>query len=163
MNVCRTVAMVCIATLPATVLAQPQAPVTGAWELVSTKNLDTGAVTEGSAAGPNAGAPFRVIYLDGYYVQFAAAAKRPTTATAEMSADQLRDRLRMQGQQGTYKIAGNKLMKHVVTAADPNNDGRDITDEFRVQGDQLIVIGMGGGPNRNNRVEQTFKRLRPTS
>jgi hypothetical protein len=165
MSIRWTLAAVCLSALPMAAFAQSREPIAGAWEMVSQKNLDTGAVTQAGSGGPSAGTPLRVIYAEGYYVQFAAAKGRAklSVPTAEMTREQLVERTRMQGQYGTYKVTGNKLVRNVISAADPNNEGREVSDEFKVQGDVLTVIGMGGGPNRNNKMESTYRRLKPAS
>ena len=167
MNVRQVLAIVSLSALPMATVAQSRDPIAGAWEQVSDKNLDTGVVTQGpSPNAPNAGTPVHVIYADGYYVQFAAAKGRPklTTPTAEMTRELLAERSRMQGQYGTYKVNGNKLVQNVVSAADPNNEGRESSVDFKVVGDTLTTTAVAAaGPNQGHKVETTFKRLRSRS
>lgn len=162
MRIRNFVAIACLLTLPASAFGQSRDPIAGAWEMVSQKNLKTGAVTVSGANRDGAG-PLRVIYLDGYYVQFAAAPNRAklTVPAAEMTVEQLRDRLRMQGQYGTYTVNGSKVVRRTLNAADPNNVGRETTVDFGIQGDQLIVTADGTGANAGSRIEATYKRLRP--
>lgn len=165
MRITSSVAIACLLTLPALAFGQSRDPMAGAWEMVSQKNLKTGTVTGPAVNAEAAKAPLRLIYLDGYYVQFSAAADRGklTVPATDMTVDQLRDRVRMQGQYGTYKVSGNKVIRRTLNAADPNNVGREVTADFRVQGDQLIVTADGTGPNAGSRIETTYKRLRPGS
>ena len=167
MNVRQALAIVSLLALPMSTAAQSRDPIAGAWEMVSQKNLGTGAVTQpASGGGPSAGTPLRVIYADGYYVQFAAAKGRSklTTPTTEMTREQLAERFQMQGQYGTYKVTGNTLIKNSVSAANPNNEGVELKSEFKVVGDTLTTISTPtAGPNQGSKVETTFKRLRSGS
>ena len=167
MNVRQVLAIVALSALPMSAAAQSRDLVAGAWEQVSVKNLDTGVVTQGPpATAPNAGTPVHVIYADGYYVQFAAAKGRPklTTPTAEMTREQLAERFRMQGQYGTYRVNGNTLVRTIVSAADPNNEGRESSFEVKVVGDTLTTTAVAtAGANRGHKEEASFKRLRSRS
>jgi hypothetical protein len=99
-------------------------------------------------------APLRLVYSDGHYVQFRAAANRAKIQMPrnEMTKEQLLERLDMQGQYGTYRIEGNRLTRKVLSAADPTNEGREATVEFRIEGDTLITTGTGsGGRHRADR------------
>ena len=65
----------------------------------------------------------------------------------------------VQGQYGTYRVDGNKLIRHIVSALNPNNEGRDVTTEFKIEGDTLIITGAGAGPSAAQTIEQRFKKL----
>jgi len=164
MNVRQVLAIVCLSALPMSSAAQSRDPIAGAWEVVSVKDLDSGVVSQ--PASVSAGTPLHVIYTDGHYVQFAAAKGRPKLATpsAEMTREQLAERSRMQGQYGTYKVAGNTVVRNIVSAADPNNEGIESKSEFKVVGDSLTTTNIAAfGPSQGHKVETTYKRLRSRS
>lgn len=149
-------AVVVVFCASAGVLAQGRDPLAGAWESIAAKNLTTG------AALPPLTPPLHVIYSNGQYVQFAARAGRPRTTTpaAELTKEQLQQMYQgVQGQYGTYRVDGNKLIRHIVSAANANNEGRDVTTEFKIEGDTLIITGAGAGPTAAQMIEQRFKRL----
>ena len=149
-------AILVVLLLPVGVFAQGPDPIAGAWEGVSGKNVTTG------AALPDLTPPLHVIYAGGHYVQFTAAANRAKVATpvAEMTKEQLLDRYRMQGQYGTYRVQGNKVIRKIVAAANPNNEGNETTSDFRIAGDTLIITSTN--PQKQT-IETRFRRLRPTS
>jgi hypothetical protein len=138
--------------------AQSRDAIGGAWEQTSEKNITTGT----TAAAPNP--PLHVIYLDGQYVQFAAAAGRPKLKepidAASLTKEQLLQRSgpgRLQGQYGTYRVSGNTLTRTPISAAAPENEGRQTVSEFRIQGDTLTTVT----PNtQGQKIERTYKRLR---
>jgi hypothetical protein len=70
----------------------------------------------------------------------------------------------MQGQFGTYKVTGNTVVRNIVSAADPNNEGIESKSEFKVVGDTLTTTNVAAvGPNQGHKVETTYKRLRSAS
>ncbi len=137
-------------------MAQGKDPLAGAWEQTSAKNLSTGQVQEPQKP------PIHVIYADGQYVQFTAAADRQQLDVApgkigDLTKDQLVDRLRMQGQYGMYKVTGQKVTRHVAAAAAPANVGRDNTADFQIKGDELIFTATN---SQGQKTETHYKRLR---
>jgi hypothetical protein len=138
----RVAALAVILAFPSLVssaLAQSTDPVGGAWEQVSAKDLKTGEMQQLTTP------PVHLIYRDGHYVQFAAAANRAkgNTPRAEMTKEQLVERYNLQGQYGTYRVAGNKLTRRTISAALPDNEGRENASDFRIEGDTLIVTATG--------------------
>lgn len=104
--------------------------------------------------------PVHAIYSNGHFVQFTAPANRPKSQKAipDMTREELVERLQgMQGQYGTYRVEGNKLIRTVLTAANPNNEGTENTSEFRLEGDTLILKNTNpqGQPS-----EIRYRRLR---
>jgi hypothetical protein len=151
------VAAVGIAIFAHTGLGQSRDPIAGVWELVSSKNLSTGAAE--SITAP----PLRVIFLDGYFVQFAAEKDRQkmTTPRSEWTREQFADRLRLQGQSGTYRITGkNTFTRKIEVAADPNNEGRESVVEFRVENDTLVLVRSTA---EKEKIEARYRRLKPTT
>lgn len=133
--------------------AQSTDPVGGAWEQVSAKNLKTGEMQQLTTP------PVHLIYRDGHYVQFAAAANRAkgNTPRPEMTKEQLVERYNLQGQYGTYRVAGNKLTRRSISAALPDNEGRETTSDFRIEGDTLIVTATGAN---GGMTESRYRRLK---
>lgn len=133
--------------------AQSTDPVAGAWEQVSTKDLKTGETRQVPAPA------LHVVYSGGHYVQFAAAANRAkgNTQRAEMTKEQLVERYNVQGQYGTYRVAGSKLTRKTISAVAPDNEGRENTSDFRIEGDVLIVTttAANGGMTENR-----YRRLK---
>lgn len=143
-----------VALLSIGVSAQTKDPVAGAWESIAQKNLTTGAVT------PLPTPPLHVIYADGHYVQFTAEANRKSSdkPNAELTKDELVDRLRLQGQYGTYRTKGNQLTRKIVIAAFPPNNGRETTVEFRVEGDTLITVNTDA--TTKEKTENRYRKLK---
>ena len=133
--------------------AQGRDPVAGAWEAIANPNPPAGAPQ--NIQNP----PLHLIYSNGQYVQFTAAAKRTKSqkSNAEMTKEELLERLQMQGQYGTYRVEGNKLIRKTIAAAQPNNEGRETTADFRIEGDILIVTGQNA---QGQKTENRFKRLK---
>jgi hypothetical protein len=151
MNLARVACVVVLSSV--VVSAQAKDPVAGAWEQTAQKNLTTGTVTQLQAP------PLQVIYANGHFVQFTAASdrKKIDKPTAEMTKDELVDRLRMQGQFGTYRIQGTQLVKKIVAATGPSNVGREATLDVRVEGDTLITTGQNAA---GEKTESRYRKLK---
>jgi hypothetical protein len=128
--------------------AQGRDPVSGAWELVANSSAAQGLPTP----------PLHLIYSNGHYVQFTAAAKRAKHQKPrnEMTREELLERYQVQGQYGTYRIEGKKLIRKSISAANPNNEGLEATSDFRVDADTLIVTSQNA---QGQTQEVRFKRL----
>ena len=74
-----------------------------------------------------------------------------------MTKEEMVDRLRMQGQSGTYRVEGVRLIKKTITAADPNNEGRENTSDFRIEGDMLITTSVN---TQGQKSESRFRKLK---
>jgi hypothetical protein len=147
--------LVClVALLSMDLSAQTRDPIAGAWELAAQKNLTTGAVA------PSQNPPLHLIYANGHYIQFRADADRRSIdkPTTELTKDELVDRLRMQGQFGTYQVKGSQLMRKIVSAAFPPNNGRETTLEFRVEGDTLITVATNAATKE--KTESRYRKLK---
>ena len=142
--------MLCIPTL---VCAQARDPLAGAWEQISARNLTTG------EAPPIAPAPLHMIYTDGHYVQFRAATNRAKSDVPleNRTREQLLERSNAAGQYGTYEVSGTRFTRRIVSALEPSNEGREVTAEFKIDGDTLIVTGTNP---QGQSTEQRFRRLR---
>jgi hypothetical protein len=101
-----------------------------------------------------------VIYHDGYFIQFMAAAGRAKLDPATRptwTKEQLADRIRMQGQSGTYKLLGSTgIMHNIEMSGDPRNEGTQTTSELRFEGDTLVMIRT---LENKDRIETRFRRL----
>jgi len=146
-------AVIAFLLLPIGVLAQAKDPVAGAWERVSVKNIKTGEVQ------PEPTPPLHLVMSDGHYVQFSAAAnrKKGNTPREQMTKEQLVERYNLQGQYGTYRVAGNKLTRKIVSAASPDNEGRETTSDFRIEGDAMITSSTGADGATS---ETRYRRLK---
>jgi len=151
MNLARVACVVLLSSV--VVSAQAKDPVAGAWERISQKNLTTGEVQ----AAPNP--QLRVIYANGHYIQFTAEAGRNKTdkPIAELTKDEMVDRLRMQGNSGTYRVEGTRLTRKIITAAAPVNEGRETTTDFRIEGDVLITTSTNA---QGQKSESRFRKLK---
>lgn len=149
----RVLVFVGMMLLPVGAFAQAKDPVAGAWEQVSSKNLTTG------VAQPQPTPPLQLVYANGHYVQFAAAAGRAkgNTPREQMTKEQLVERYNLQGQYGTYRVAGNQLTRKIISAAAPDNEGRETTSDFRIEGDQLIVVSKNA---EGQSTESRYRRLK---
>jgi hypothetical protein len=143
-----------IAATPSVASAQAKDLVSGVWERTSNKNLTTGLSPDEPSR------PLRVIYLDGYFIQFMAAAGRAKLDPATRSTwtkEQLADRIRMQGQSGTYKVLGDRAISHnIEVSGDPRNEGTEQTFEVRFEGKTLILTRT---LDNKDRIETRFRRL----
>jgi hypothetical protein len=135
------------------VIAQSPATISGAWELIGTRNITAG--TPRQSPDP----VLHVIFNNGQYVQFSAGANRPKTTApiADLPREALLERFRgIQGQYGTYRVEGSKLMRHIVSAANPNTEGRDTSEEIIIEGETLTLTF----PNAQGQIiEDRFQRL----
>ena len=139
--------------VPVLATAQGADPVAGAWEMVSNRNLTTGEAQQQQTP------PLRVVYASGHYAQFRAAAGRAKIDVPrdKMTRDQLFERGNIQGQFGTYRVAGSTMTRKILSAANPNIEGQEGTVEFRIQGDTMTVIATNA---QGQKGEQVFRRLR---
>ena len=148
-----TIILAVFASLPAWVGAQGADPLAGAWEHTSGRNLTTG---ESQTVEP---APLHVIYSNGHYVQFRGAANRAKIDAPRESRtrEQLVDLSNAAGQYGTYQLSGGKFTRRIVSALEPSNEGREVTADFKIEGDTLIVTGTNA---QGQKTEQRFRRLK---
>ena len=143
-----TVIVALTSAFPAPALAQ-QNPLVGAWERVSQTN-DTG------VANPQ---PYMLVIFseDGVFTMVNIAKGRPKTPkpVGELTPEELRSRFAgVQAVYGTYTVVGNRLTRNVVGALNPNNEGQQISDLFRIEGDTLV------GWDPASMAESRLKRIR---
>ena len=149
-------ALVIFLLLTVPVVGQARDPVAGAWESMSMTNVKTGEMVRFEPP------PLHVIYADGQFVQFQANGGRAKIQKprSRMTREELLERSNLQGQYGTYRVVGNKLILHVVAAADPLNEGLEITQEFRIEGNVLVGTVTN---SRGETYETRLRRLPPTN
>lgn len=131
--------------------AQGQNALVGAWERVSLKNAD-GAVTQ-----PPAAAAFLIFTADGFFSQTAipTGRKKLDKPVDQMTKEELAERFqRLEARRGTYTVAGNKLTRRNVSHGDPNQEGTEQTQGFRIESSVLILTSLA------NKAEARFRRVR---
>lgn len=129
-------------------------PVAGVWELISSKNLATGA----AARPDNIAIGMRAIYLDGHFVYFTAAHDRAKLeqSPVEMTREQLLDRFRIRGQFGTYTVKGNMIVRKIMAAANPLAEGDESTSEYRLEQQTLVIIRTNPAQQK---IEEQYRML----
>lgn len=115
-------------------------PFVGTWErsyIVSPE----GKVTQDLAKG--IGVPAWLIMSEnGYFTQTTLPSGRPklNKPLSEMTREELLGRFRgVVVRQGTYKVSGNDLTRTTVTNLDPRTEGESETQQFRFEGDVMIL------------------------
>ena len=72
-----------------------------------------------------------------------------------MTKEELVERFqRLEARRGTYTVAGNKLTRRNVSHGDPNQDGTEATQEFRIEGGVLILT------TPTSKAEARFRRAK---
>jgi hypothetical protein len=133
--------------------AQTQSLLVGAWERVSL--LDA----EGKAAQPPAPAAFVIFSSDGFFTQSGIPMGRSKIdkPVDQMSREELLQRFnRLETRRGTYTIAGNRLTRKNIASGDPNQEGTEQMQLFRIEGGMLILSS--ADPKLKN--EARFRRAK---
>lgn len=134
--------------------AQGQNALVGAWERVSLKDAQ-GAVTQ-----PPGPAAFLILSGDGFFSQTAIPAGRKKADKVDKPVDQMtKEELverfqRLGARRGTYSVTGNKLTRRNISHVDPNQEGTEATQEFRIEAGMLILTTPG------NKAEARFRRAK---
>lgn len=134
-------------------LAQTQNPLIGAWERISLRDA------EGKVTQPPAPAAFVIFSADGFFSQSAIPTGRLKTDKPldQMTKEELVQRFnRMETRRGTYTITGNRLTRRNVAHGDPNQEGTERVQLFRIEGDILILSS--ADPKLKN--EARFRRAK---
>jgi hypothetical protein len=133
--------------------AQAPADLVGTWERVSLKNAD------GKDTQPPAPAAFLIISANGYYSQISIPTGRPKVdkPLAQMTKEELVARFdRVEARRGRYTVKGNVLTRRYDAGADPNQEGTEAGQLFRIEGDMLILSS--ADPKQKN--EARFRRVK---
>jgi hypothetical protein len=133
--------------------ARAQSPLVGAWERVS---LVDG---EGKPTQPPAPAAFLLFTADGFFSQSGIPTGRAKTSKPldQMSKEELLQRFnRLETRRGTYTVSGNRLTRRNVAHGDPNQEGTEQVQLFRIEGGMLILSS--ADPKQKN--EARFRRAK---
>ena len=133
--------------------AQAQNPLIGSWERISL--LDA----EGKSTQPPAPPAFVIFSADGFFSQSAIPAARPKVNKPidQMTKEELAQRFnRLETRRGTYSISGNRLTRKNIANGDPNGEGTEQTQLFRIEGGVLILSS--SDPKLKN--EARFRRAK---
>jgi hypothetical protein len=142
---------VCIFAYGASALAQHQNPFVGAWERVSAKN------DEGVDVQPPVPAAFVIFSADGYFSQTTIPTGRNKLKKPleDMTKEELLNRFQLLfAWRGTYTVSGNTLTRRIILHSDPNLEGIEFVQEFRIEGDLLILTRPG------SKAEARFRRAK---
>ena len=132
-------------------LAQPQNPLVGAWERVSAKN------DEGIDVQPPEPVAFVIFTADGYFSQTVIPTGRTKLKKPleDMTKEELLHRFQnLFAWRGTYTVSGNTLTRRIISHTNPNIEGTEFVQEFRIDGDLLILTRPG------TKFETRFRRAK---
>jgi hypothetical protein len=138
--------MLCIPTL---VCAQARDPLAGAWEQISARN-----VTTGRSAADCSGTATHDLHR---WPRAATNRAKSDVPLENRTREQLLERSNAAGQYGTYEVNGTRFTRRIVSALEPSNEGREVTAEFKIDGETLIVTGTNP---QGQSTEQRFRKLR---
>ena len=127
--------LVCAFAYGASALAQNQPPLVGAWERFSLKN------DEGVDIQPPEPVAFVIFTADGYFSQTVIPTGRNKLKKPleDMTKDELLHRFQnLFAWRGTYTVSGNTLTRRIISHTNPNIEGTELVQEFRLEGDLLI-------------------------
>lgn len=136
-----------------TAFAQANNPLVGTWERFSTTDA------QGKPAQPQPPAAFLVFTGNGYFSQSAIPTGRPkiNKPLKDMTKEELLARFaNVLARRGTYKIDGNKLTRRDIAHTDPNQEGMDAIQTFRIEADVVIL----GNTDPANKTENRFRRVK---
>src|SRR5262245_15664131 len=128
--------LVCVFAYGASALAQTQNPLVGAWERLALKN------DEGVDIQPPEPAAFVIFSADGYYSQTVIPTGRTKLKKPleDMTKDELLNRFQLLfAWRGTYTVSENTLTRRIISHSNPNVEGSELVQVFRIEGDLLIL------------------------
>jgi hypothetical protein len=146
-------AILALLTVASPALAQPPSPLVGAWERFSFRNAD------GTVGQPPLAAAFVIFSADGYYSQTSVPTGRNKVNKPldQLSREELLDRFRnVSIFRGKYTISGTRLTRTFDSVSDPNQEGGQAVQDFRLDGDVLILSGTAPGSQQ----EARFRRVK---
>ena len=126
-----------------------QNSIVGTWERVSQTDQE-------GKPNPN---PYMlgIFSEDGVFTQINIAKNRPRIdkPLAQLTNEEFRARFTgIQAVYGTYTVRGDRLTRNVVGALNPNNEGENLTSQFKIEGDTLIARDPA------TKAEARFRRVR---
>jgi hypothetical protein len=134
-------------------LAAQDNPLVGTWERTSLKDA------AGKDVQPPAPAAFLIMSADGHYIQISVPASRPKVdkPVDQLSREELVARFnQVEARGGRYTVSGNRLTRRYDRTANPNQEGTEQTQLFRLEGDVLILSS--ADPKAKN--EARFRRAK---
>lgn len=114
---------------------------------------------EGKPTQPPAPAAFLLFTADGFFSQSGIPTGRAKTSKPldQMSKEELLQRFnRLETRRGTYTVSGNRLTRRNVAHGDPNQEGTEQVQLFRIEGGMLILSS--ADPKQKN--EARFRRAK---
>jgi hypothetical protein len=147
-----TIVSVCFASSIA-IFAQSGSGLVGTWERISLRGA------EGQTTQPPAPAAFVVFTANGQWSQMAIPSGRPKVdkPVQGLTKEELVARFdRVEARRGTYNVAGTTLTRKNVVSGNPNQEGTDSVQSFRIEGDVLILSSTD--PKLKN--EARFRRVK---
>ena len=139
--------------VPSGASAQAASSLVGTWERVSQRD------SAGVATQPPNPAAFTTFTASGQYSTVGMPAGRPKVQKrfADMTKDELLAIVqRANAHRGTYSVSGSTLTRKTLTSLDPNAEGTDIIQNFKVTGDTLTLRSV----NPTSRAEARWVRVR---
>jgi hypothetical protein len=126
-----------------------QNSIVGTWERVSRTDQE-------GKPNPN---PYMLVILsqDGVFTEINIAKNRPRIdkPLGQLTNEEFRTRFTgVQAVYGTYTIRGDRLTRNVIGALNPNNEGEQLTSQFKIEGDTLIARDL------ETKAEARFRRVR---
>lgn len=146
------VSVLLLCTSYASAAAQSQAPLVGAWERF------VHLIDDGQSTQPPIPAAFLVFSASGHWSQMAVPIGRPKVnkPVDQLSREELIARfLMIEARRGTYRIDGTRLVRTNSVSANPNEEGTDQIQNFRIEGDVLILTSTDPKSKR----EARFRRV----
>lgn len=143
--------LLAISCVPAA--AQAQAPLVGAWE----RFLHL--IDDGQSTQPPIPAAFLVFTASGHWSQVAVPAGRPKVDKSidQLNREELIARFSMvEARRGTYRVDGTRLVRTNTVSANPSEERTDQIQNFRIEGDVLILTSTDPKSKR----EVRFRRVR---
>lgn len=131
--------------------AQSANVLVGTWERVSQTNAD-------GTANPQPAA-FVIFSANGHFSQTAVPVGRPklTKPLQDMTREELLARYQgVQARRGTYSVAGNRLTRKDVTNVNPNQEGTEQVQEFRIEKDMLTL----SSADPKSKAQAVFRRVK---
>jgi hypothetical protein len=125
----------------------------GTWERTSLLNA------EGKPTQPPAPAAYLIFSADGHFTQIAIPTGRAKVnkPVDQMTREELVARFnRVEARGGSYTVAGNRLTRKNERHGDPNQEGTDAVQLFRVEGDTLVLSS--ADPKQKN--EARWRRVK---
>lgn len=134
-------------------MAAAQTQLVGVWERTSL--LDA----EGKPTQPPTPAAFLIFTADGFWAQNAIPTGRAkvTKSLDQMTKEELLQRYtRLEARRGTYTTSGNRLTRKNIASVDPNQEGTDQVQLFKIEAGALILSS--ADPKLKN--EARFRRAK---